>query len=124
VIIGDARAAADLLGPHFADPVGERVMIAHLDSVRRLIALTGPHRGGEADIELPIRTVIMEALELGSAAFIIAHNHPSGDPRPSSDDIAATRRLASTAAELGIRLYDHIIYGGGTYRSFRELGLL
>ena len=54
----------------------------------------------------------------------MAHNHPSGDPRPSRADIQATRRLAETADALDIRLHDHLIFAGTDCRSFRELGLL
>jgi DNA repair protein RadC len=52
------------------------------------------------------------------------HNHPSGDPQPSDEDIAVTRRLVHAADLLGIRVLDHVIVGDGTYASFKEAGLL
>ena len=64
------------------------------------------------------------ALELGATALILAHNHPSGDPDPSGDDIAATRRIVAAAEPLGISVHDHVIVAGGGWTSFRARGLL
>ena len=77
-----------------------------------------------AHIALPVRTIVADALRLESAGLILGHYHPSGDPEPSQADIAATRRLSEMGAELGLSLYDHLIFGGGECRSFRALGLL
>ena len=54
----------------------------------------------------------------------MVHNHPSGSPEPSRQDIAITRDIAEAAVKLGIALHDHIIIGGSDYRSFRAMGLL
>lgn len=54
----------------------------------------------------------------------MVHNHPSGSPEPSRQDIAITRDIAEAARKLGIMLHDHIIIGGGDHRSFRAMGLL
>jgi DNA repair protein RadC len=71
-----------------------------------------------------VREVIKRALELGAAAIILVHNHPSGSPEPSRQDIAITRDIADAAGKLGITVHDHIIIGGSDYRSLRALGLL
>ena len=71
-----------------------------------------------------MREIFAAALKCDAFGLVIAHNHPSGDPRPSRADIEATRRLAETAAALGICLHDHLIFAGGECCSFRELGLL
>jgi DNA repair protein RadC len=123
MIVGTARDAADLLQPLFAEAAGEKLAVLHLDGERRPIATE------ELDLEqagglLPIRAIVAAALERGTKGLVIAHNHPSGDPRPSRADVDATRRLADTAANLGMRLYDHLIFAGGERLSFRELGLL
>jgi len=124
VAITTARDAADLLEPLFADRSGEMLAVLHLDTERRLIALDElPTAGGDA-VELPMREIFTAALNHGAAGIVVAHNHPSGDPQPSRADIEATRRLAETAANLGIRLHDHLIFAGGACRSFRDLGLL
>src|SRR3546814_11339338 len=69
-----------------------------------------------------VREVVKRALELGAAALILVHNHPSGNPEPSRQDIAITRDIAEAAAKLGIAVHDHIIIGGAGYRNPRALG--
>ena len=60
-----------------------------------------------------------------SAAFVIfVHNHPSGDPEPSEDDVQITRRLKETGEILGIRVLDHLVVGDGSYYSFADEGQL
>lgn len=68
------------------------------------------------------REVFGPALELRSAAVIIAHNHPSGNPKPSTDDIELTQRLDEGGRLLGVALLDHIIIGGKNHTSLREYG--
>ena len=59
-----------------------------------------------------------------AASIVLAHNHPSGDPAPSPDDMALTRRLIDAGRLLGVDVLDHIVIGEGRYVSFRELGWL
>jgi DNA repair protein RadC len=122
--IRTARCAADLLEPLFQDAAEEKVAILHLDSERRMIALVEEAPGGEGQVELPVRSILATGLRLGAAGMVIAHNHPSGDPRPSAEDVRATRVLAASARAVGICLHDHLIFAGGECRSFRQLGLL
>jgi DNA repair protein RadC len=125
VIIATASDAAALLVPLFSEAGAEKVVTAHLDSERRLIRTSEGKQGARDEVELPIRSIIEEALRLKSAGLIVAHNHPSGDPQPSEQDLRATRELARTAASLGIQLHDHLIFGAdGDCRSLRALGLL
>lgn len=122
--VATASDAARLLAPLFAAARGEKLAVAHLDAGRALLAVEEPAAGGAGHVDLPIRAIIVRALDLGAEGLILAHNHPSGDPSPSRADIAATRRFAATADALGIRLFDHLIFAGGDCRSFRALGLL
>lgn len=125
MIIGTAKDAAALLVPLFSGCVGEKLVIAHLDADLRLIRVSEGKNGSHDEVELPIRAIVEEALQLRSASLIVAHNHPSGDPHPSEQDLRATRELARTAASLGIQLHDHLIVGAdGDCRSLRALGLL
>ena len=125
MIIGTASDAAKLLIPMFSGCAGEMVVAAHLDREQRLIATITARNGGQDEVELPIRSIIEDAFWLGSAGLIVAHNHPSGDPRPSEADLEATRQLAATAETLGIWFHDHLIVGAdGDCRSLRALGLL
>ena len=70
------------------------------------------------------REVFRDAVRRSAAFLVAAHNHPSGDPQPSKNDLKITRRLAETGAILGIPLLDHIIIGDGEYVSLRDEGYL
>lgn len=70
------------------------------------------------------REVFSDAIRKNSASIIICHNHPSGDPNPSSEDISITHRLKESGKLLGIELLDHIIIGNGNYTSLKEKGIV
>lgn len=70
------------------------------------------------------REVIKRAMELGSASLILVHNHPSGDPSPSRQDIDITRQIVEAGKRLGIAVHDHIIMAGSGHTSLRAQGLL
>jgi DNA repair protein RadC len=70
------------------------------------------------------REIVRRALELGSSALILAHNHPSGDPTPSAADIRMTKDIAAIAQPFGITVHDHLIVGRHGHSSFRGLKLL
>jgi len=70
------------------------------------------------------RSIFQTACLSNAAAIICVHQHPSGDPNPSSEDIAVTRRLKECGELMGIKVLDHIIVGDGEYLSFVERGLL
>jgi DNA repair protein RadC len=70
------------------------------------------------------REIVKRALELGASSMILVHNHPSGDPNPSRDDIALTRKLVQAAAVHDIRIHDHVIIGREAHASFHAMGLL
>ena len=70
------------------------------------------------------REVFYEAIKKCSASVVICHNHPSGDPTPSKEDINITTRLKECGKLLGIEVLDHIIIGNGTYISLKEKGML
>ena len=70
------------------------------------------------------REVFQEAVVARAAALVLFHNHPSGDPEPSAEDVALTRRLASAGALMGIEVLDHLILGAGRYVSLKQRGIL
>jgi DNA repair protein RadC len=122
-VIRTAADAAALAEPLLASVEGERIVVLHLTRDRSVIAVV--EYGGEAaHAELPLRQIMGEALRLGSEGLVVAHNHPSGDPEPSAEDLSATRELTATARSLGIALHDHLIFAGGEWRSLRQMGLL
>lgn len=101
----------------------ELIWVAHLDDQNQCVHLSR-YDGDRCAAVLPIRQIITDAAMLGSAGIILAHNHPSGDCRPSQSDLRATRRLASVADAIECTVFDHFVFGGGNCTSFRQLGLL
>jgi len=80
--------------------------------------------GGLCDCPVGPREVFRPMILEAAARFAVLHNHPSGDPTPSPDDVAITRRLADVGLLMGIPLVDHLVVGRGGYVSFRDAGLL
>lgn len=70
------------------------------------------------------REVFQEAVVSRAAALVLFHNHPSGDPEPSAEDISLTRRLASAGTLMGIEVLDHLVLGAGRYVSLKQRGIL
>ena len=70
------------------------------------------------------REAFQKAVRKSASGVIFVHNHPSGDPTPSEDDIETTKRLMESGEILGIQVLDHIIIGDGCYSSFREMNLM
>jgi DNA repair protein RadC len=105
------------------DPARESLWVAHVDEQSRCVHLSR-HEGDEAGAAFPLRDIIADAAEHRSAGIVLAHNHPSGDARPSASDCRATRRLANAAEALDCTLLDHLIFAGTECTSFRRMGLL
>lgn len=70
------------------------------------------------------REVFSEAVKAGCCGILLVHNHPSGDPEPSREDIETTQRLINAGSILGIKVLDHVVIGDGRYISFKEQGLM
>ncbi len=102
----------------------EEVRALFLDTRNRLICDEVVVRGSVNEAPIYPREIIKRALECGSTAIILAHNHPSGDPTPSESDIASSKRLILAGRELGIVLHDHIIVARTGWTSLRMEGLL
>ena len=102
---------------------GETMGVAYLGSDRMLLGLR--HVWGHGDsVTVPVTRIARDAILMGAATVLIAHNHPDGDLRPSAADMALTRRLAQGLAALDVMLLDHLILGGGSVLSLREMGLV
>ncbi|MFL6862583.1 MAG: JAB domain-containing protein [Allosphingosinicella sp.] len=122
--VATAEDAARLLAPWFDSADVERVAVVHLDSGGRPIAITLEAVGTVEDVDLPVRAIVASALKAGAATVVVAHNHPSGDPRPSGADVAHSRRLAEALASMDVGLLDHLVFAGTQIVSFRALGLI
>ena len=106
-----------------SDPSRESLWVAHLDEQARCLQLAR-YDGHETGVHFPLRQIIIDAAEHGSAGLVLAHNHPSGDPTPSASDCRATHRLAAVAEAIGCRLIDHLIFSKSGCESFRAAGYL
>ena len=102
----------------------EQFRVLFLDNRNRLVADEAQARGTVNHTPVYPREVVKRALEVHATALILVHNHPSGDPTPSEEDIAMTREVKNAAAALSIVLHDHVIVGNGRWLSFRREGLL
>lgn len=118
-----ADAGRYLLPRFSAQPV-EEFGVLILDTRHRLKKLQIISRGSLNGSLVHPREVFREAVSAQSAAIIVFHNHPSGDPTPSQEDLDLTRRLAESGRILGIEVLDHVVLGHGRYTSFKELALL
>ena len=106
-----------------SDPARESLFVAHVDSEARCLHLSR-YEGDEQTTEFPLREIIADAATHQSAGIVLAHNHPSGNARPSDSDCRVTRRLVSAAEALDCAVLDHLVFAGDECTSFRKLGLL
>ncbi|MFM7027466.1 MAG: DNA repair protein RadC [Chakrabartia sp.] len=123
-ILGSWQALLDYLRADLASLTVERVRVLHLNSRNMLIRDELMAEGSIDQAVIHVREVIRRAMDFGSAALILVHNHPSGDPTPSRADIQLTRQIAEAGRLLGIVVHDHIIIGANGHNSLRAAGLI
>lgn len=128
--VNDPGIAAGLVREEMRDLDREEFRVLLLNTKNTLIRIASVSRGSlNASIVEP-REVFKDAIAASAAGMILVHNHPSGDPTPSSEDIAITKRLVKAGELLNIPVLDHIILGHRTtgrdqdYTSLKELGLM
>jgi DNA repair protein RadC len=117
------RDATELLRHLIGSRCDEHLVVLFIDSGRGLI----DHEvvaGRASSVDLDCRRILFRAIGRGAAGIIVAHNHPSGDPQPSSSDVRVTRLLADAARAVEITLHDHLILARGHMFSFRQAGLI
>jgi DNA repair protein RadC len=102
----------------------EQFRILFLDKKNRLIADEVQQRGTVDHTPVYPREVIKRSLELSATALILVHNHPSGDPSPSTADVQMTRQIIDVAKPLGMTVHDHIIIGKSGHASMKGLKLI
>jgi DNA repair protein RadC len=102
----------------------EEVRILFLNAKNMLIANEALWRGSVDEASVHVREVIARAIALGATAIIIVHNHPSGDPTPSSQDIRLTRDLIDAGRHMKVAVHDHVIVGAQGRSSMKALGLI
>ena len=122
--ISTTRELAAYLRLEMGFEPSEQVRVLFLDVGNRLISDELLFRGTVDAAPLYARPIAHRALDLGAAALILVHNHPSGEPEPSRGDVDATRALGRALAPLDILLHDHVIVARRGWTSLRQRGLL
>ncbi len=102
----------------------EQFRVLYLDRKNVLIADEAQAQGTVDHVPVYPREVVKRALEVNASALILVHNHPSGDPTPSHEDVDMTRQIVAAADALGVTVHDHLIVGKSRELSFRAEGLL
>ena len=118
------RIVKQILIQEMRDYDREHFMVLYLDRKGGLIVKEDISIGGLHSSIVHPREVFKTAVKRSAASMILAHNHPSGDPAPSREDIDITRRLIEAGHIMGIEILDHVIIGENTYCSLKEKGLL
>lgn len=117
------KAVAEFLNGQLHDRPQEAMCAVYLDTRNRLIAWQIAYLGTLNRAAVEPRALLQMALLTNAAGIILAHNHPSGDPSPSAEDLAFTRRMAEAGEVVGVRLIDHLILGDGSrWVSLRQRG--
>ncbi|HSD64311.1 MAG TPA: DNA repair protein RadC [Ignavibacteriaceae bacterium] len=115
---------ADIFIPFLRDEVKEKFIIVCLNSANKIIRYETISVGSLNSSIVHPREVFKAAIENNSASIILIHNHPSGNPEPSNEDIAITRKIVESGKIMDIPVFDHIIIAGNTHTSFVEKRLI
>ena len=119
--IGDPKDLAAFVAPLIEREAREVFLVVCMDSKHRVNAVNRVGLGGIDHVSAGPREVFQAALLANSAAIALAHNHPSGDPTPSGQDLALTHRLVDAGEVLGIAVIDHLVIGERQHQSIRLL---
>lgn len=122
--VQNAREVFDYLYYNMKDKHRERFKVIYLDARNKIMATETLFEGTLTAGAVYPREVIRQALEHRAAALIFAHNHPSGDPNPSPEDVAITRQLLFACKAVGITVHEHLVIGDNQYFSFADQGYI
>ena len=117
-------ALGDYLHAAMAHRRTEEVRILFLNAKNMLLANEALWQGSVDEASVHVREVIARAIALGATALIVVHNHPSGDPAPSTQDIRLTRDLVEAGRHMKVTVHDHVIVGATGRASMRAMGLI
>lgn len=123
-VLSSWDALTDYLHAAMAHARTEQVRVLFLNAKNMLIANEAMWNGSVDEASVHVREIIARAIALGATALIIVHNHPSGDPTPSNQDIRITQDLVEAARHMKITVHDHVIVGASGRSSMRAMGLI
>lgn len=123
-LLGDPHAVGRYLVEKLLNRKEEVMGGLLLDAKNRLVKDAETFHGTVSHAAVAPAPLFRQAILAGAAGVILYHNHPSGDPEPSPEDLATTKRFLAAGREIGIEVKDHVIVGRGRWVSFHERGLL
>lgn len=123
-VLSSWQSLLDYLHASMAHGIREQFRVLFLNSRNMVIRDEVLSQGTVDYAAVYVREIIKRSLEVGATALILTHNHPSGDPSPSQDDIRMTREIIEAGRRLGITVHDHVIIGRTGYKSLKTLGLI
>ena len=121
--IHSPQDAADLLMYEMGALEQEHLRVLLLDTRNRVLHIEEVYQGSLNSSQVRVGELFKAAIRRNAAAIIVAHNHPSGDPSPSPDDIAITRAIVQAGKLLDVDVLDHVVIGRGRFVSLKERGL-
>lgn len=124
LLLNSWQRIVDYCRAAMAHEAQEQFRLLFLDRKNQLLGDEVHQRGTIDHAAIYPREVIRRALEVGAGALVLVHNHPSGDPQPSREDIVLTKAIVEACGPLGIVIHDHLIIGHQDVASFKNLGLL
>ena len=113
-----------LVGPEMENLVQEQVQVILLDTKRHVLDVVMVYQGNISSAIVRPAELLRDAVIANAPALVLTHNHPSGDPEPSPQDVRMTKDLVEAADVLGIELADHVVIGHGSFVSLKQRGLL
>ena len=126
--IGSSGALAKIARSELAHLPHEEVLALGLGGRNNILGVVKVSQGGLHGAAITAIDVIRPLIAMGATAFVLAHNHPSGDPRPSPEDIQMTAEMTKAARCVGLTLLDHLIIGsvraGAPWNSMRDMGMM
>lgn len=121
ISIRSTKDVADLFMQELADCKREKVKAIMLNTKCSLMKIMEVAEGGTSNVSIAPKDILAEAIKLGAPKIVIVHNHPSGNPQPSTEDIEFTKTLDEASKILGIELLDHVIVAGHSFFSIMTL---
>lgn len=122
-VITQSKDVANLLMPEMGHLEREQMRVVLLNTKNRVIGTHLVYQGSVHTVVIRVSELFREAVRQNATAIIVAHNHPSGDPSPSPEDVAVTREVAQAGKLLDIGVLDHLVIGNRQFVSLKERGL-
>jgi len=121
--INSPADAADMVRYEMSALEQEHLRVILLDRRNRVLEIVEMYKGSVNSSQIRVGEVFKEAVRKNASAIVVVHNHPSGDPTPSPDDVAVTRAIVQSGKLLDIEVLDHLVIGEGKWISMKERGL-